>query len=216
MAEGDKVVPSGGNPQLDPTRDNKWPSALNAKLGVTGKSLTSAGVTGKALSSAGVTSGSLTGETERRGALQSERWQRNKNGVLVDTWNAGWNTPTYDDSSKSRDFAGLKPQKSAASPDGEEEEDDKPEAVQQIYRKPRPISGPKVSQAFNGTFGTMNFKSSVMKMACDGKVGQFPLQTLLPQSAGPFLPLVFSTQGGAMQPSTPEAMNKGLVVNQLG
>jgi len=217
LAEGDKVVPSGGNQQLDPTRDNKWPSALNSKLGVTGNS--------------------LTDQKYRSGSLHSANFVRNQNGLLVSVNDVGrdvarqadmrrnrkgssaWTLSEADILSrgqKERDLRPYKAEKSAASPDGEEEGEDKPQAVQQIYNKPRPISGPRVSQAFNGTFGTMNFKSSVMKMACDGKVGQFPLQTLLPQCAGPFLPHVFSTQGGAMQPSAPEAMSKGLVVNQLG
>lgn len=220
MAEGDKVVPSGGNPQLDPTRDNKWSNALNSKLGVT--------------------QGSLTDQKYRSGTLSSANFVRNQNGLLVavndvemdvarqanmrrnrkgsDAWTLS-EADILKRGQDARDLRAFKPEKSAASPDGEEEEDDEEEdtgSSPQIYNKPRAISGPRLSAAFSGTFGTMKFRSTVLQGACDGKVGQFPLQTLLPQCAGPFLPLVFSTQGGAMQPSTPEAMSKGLVVNQLG
>ena len=220
MAEGDKVVPSGGNPQLDPTRENKWSNALNSKLGVT--------------------QGSLTDQKYRSGSLQSSNFVRNQNGLLVavgdvemdvarqanmrrnSKGSAGWTLSESDILSrgqKARDLRAFKPEKSADSPDGEEEDDEDGEdtgSSPQIYQRPRPISGPRLSSAFNGTFGMMKFKSSVLQGACDGKIGQFPLQTLLPQCAGPFIPLVFSTQGGAMQSSAPEAMNKGIMVNQLG
>ena len=217
MAEGDKVVPSGGNPQLDPTRENKWPSALNAKLGVTGNS--------------------LTNNVYRTGVSHSNNFVRNQNGLLVPVSdvradvgrqaNMRRNRRGKDAEVESvdsildrglaeRDLRAYKPEKSADSPDGEEEEEEDKGSSPQIYRKPRPFSGPRLSTAFNGTFGTMKFKSPVLQGACDGKVGQFPLQTLLPQCAGPFMPLVFSTQGGTIQPSTPEAMSKGIMVNQLG
>ena len=218
MAEGDKVVPSGGNPQLDPTRDNKWSSALNSKLGVTGNS--------------------LTNSVYRSGVSHSSNFVRNQNGLLVPVndvradvgrqANMRRNRKGKDAEVESvesvldrglaeRDLRPYKAEKSAASPDGEEEEDKgKSESSGPSYNSPRPLSGPRLSAAFNGTFGTMKFKSSVLQGACDGKVGQFPLQTLLPQCAGPFMPLVFSTQGGTMQSSAPEAMNKGVMVNQLG
>lgn len=219
MAEGDKVVPSGGNPQLDPTRDNKWSNALNSKLGVT--------------------QGSLTNEKYRSGSLNSANFVRNQNGLLVAVndvemdvarqanmrrnrkGSSAWTLSESDilkRGQEERDLRAFKPEKSAASPDGEK--DDKEEedtgSSPMIYKRPRAIFGPKLSAAFSGTFGTLKFKSTVLQGACDGKVGQFPLQTLLPQCAGPFLPLVFSSQGGAIQPSTPEAMSKGIVVNQLG
>lgn len=219
MAEGDKVVPSGGNPQLDPTRDNKWSNALNSKLGVT--------------------QGSLTDQKYRSGSLNSANFVRNQNGLLVAVndvemdvarqanmrrnrkGSGAWTLSEADILSrgqKARDLRPYKAEKSAASPDGEEEDDEEEDtgSSPQIYNRPRPMAGPRLSAAFNGTFGTMKFKSSVLQGACDGKIGQFPLQTLLPQCAGPFMPLVFSTQGGTMQSSAPEAMNKGLVVNQLG
>ena len=219
MAEGDKVVPSGGNQQLDPTRDNKWSNALNSKLGVT--------------------QGSLTDQKYRSGSLSSSNFVRNQNGLLVsvndverdvarqanmrrnrkgsDAWTLS-EADILNRGQKARDLRAFKPEKSAASPDGEEEEEDEEDtgSSPQIYNRPRPMAGPRLSAAFNGTFGTMKFKSSVLQGACDGKVGQFPLQTLLPQCAGPFMPLVFSTQGGTMQSSAPEAMNKGIMVNQLG
>ena len=219
MAEGDKVVPSGGNQQLDPTRDNKWSNALNSKLGVT--------------------QGSLTDQKYRSGSLSSSNFVRNQNGLLVsvndverdvarqanmrrnrkgsDAWTLS-EADILNRGQKARDLRAFKPEKSAASPDGEEEEEDEEDtgSSPQIYNRPRPMAGPRLSAAFNGTFGTMKFKSSVLQAACDGKVGQFPLQTLLPQCAGPFMPLVFSTQGGTMQSSAPEAMNKGIMVNQLG
>lgn len=219
MAEGDKVVPSGGNQQLDPTRDNKWSNALNSKLGVT--------------------QGSLTDQKYRSGSLSSSNFVRNQNGLLVsvndverdvarqanmrrnrkgsDAWTLS-EADILNRGQKARDLRAFKPEKSAASPDGEEEEEDEEDtgSSPQIYNRPRPMAGPRLSAAFNGTFGTMKFKSSVLQGACDGKIGQFPLQTLLPQCAGPFMPLVFSTQGGTMQSSAPEAMNKGIVVNQLG
>jgi hypothetical protein len=218
LAEGDKVVPSGGNQQLDPTRENKWSNALNSKLGVT--------------------QGSLTDQKYRSGSLSSSNFVRNQNGLLVAVGDVemdvarqanmrrnrkgseGWTlseSDILDRGKKARDLRAFKPEKSAASPEGEEEEEEEDTGSSpQIYRKPRPFSGPRLSTAFNGTFGTMKFKSPVLQGACDGKVGQFPLQTLLPQCAGPFLPLVFSTQGGTMQSSAPEAMNKGIVVNQIG
>ena len=51
MAEGDKVVPSEGNPKLDPTRKNS--GALNERLGITGRSLTNEGFISRSLTPSG-------------------------------------------------------------------------------------------------------------------------------------------------------------------
>jgi hypothetical protein len=183
LAEGDKVVPSGGNPQLDPTRDNKWSSALNDKLGVTGPVLNETlGATGK--------------------ELQSDRWKRNENGLL------------YDSYTENRDFEPNKAKKSVGSPNGEGAKSGTTNKYPNKVNEPKKGDGPKPSAALAGNFGGIKFKSQTMQMAADATIAMFPFQTLLPRCVGPFIPIVMNYQGGVAQSSVQEATNTGKVPNK--
>jgi len=240
LAEGDKVVPSGGNPQLDPTK-----GALNSTLGRTSGALNSTlGTTKGALSSTlGTTKGSMTGG-KISGSLSGSRWIRNQSGLLIRNDEIEIERDVYRNRSSSRngisssveevsyrgqedikasmqgrwnqyrkDLRASKKAEKSGSPDGESMTTANDfQASQSRGKQPRPR--PQVD-VFSGAFGQLAFGSPVFRLAATTAMAAFPLQTLLNKSVGPFFAKPTNYDGGVPQTNTSEAASKGQVVNDV-
>lgn len=210
MAEGDKVVPSGGNPQLDPTARG----ALNSTLGVT--------------------QGSLNGSKLRSGNLQSANFVRNQSGLLVNVndlemdvarqsvmrrnWKGKGSRIVSEDvlkdrGMKARDLRPIKAEKSGGSPDGEGMTDSSSYLNQQQQGK-KPVQRDK-GAAFSPSYGTLTFNSPIMKGAATMAMACLPFNGLVPRIVGPFLVSINNHDGGFVQTNIPEATSKGRNVNAV-
>lgn len=241
MAEGDKVVPSGGNPQLDPTAKG----ALNSTLGRTSGALNSSlGVTKGALSSSlGVTKGSLSGG-KISGSLSGNRWIKNQSGLLIRNDDVEVERDVYRSRSQSRggpsssveevmyrgqqdikdsmqgkwnqyrkDLRASKKAEKSGSPDGEGMTDADSFRRQQQQGK-QPIQRDK-GAAFSPSYGTLNFNSPIMKGAATMAMACLPFNGVLPRIVGPFLVSINNHDGGFVQTNIAEATTKGRNVNAV-
>lgn len=224
MAEGDKVVPSGGNPQLDPTAKG----ALNSTLGRTSGALNS---------SLGTTQGSLTNDKTRSGSLSSANWVRNQNGQLVHVneverdvarqesmrrnskGSKSWVLSESDILNRGKEeygkslraFGSKKPEKSG-SPDGESTTPTATEFQKKQSEGKQPIQRNRVN-VFAGAFGQLAFGSPVFRQAASMAIAAFPLQTLVPKCVGPFMVQPTNHDGAVPQSNANESATKGQNVN---
>jgi hypothetical protein len=71
-----------------------------------------------------------------------------------------------------------------------------------------------ISNASGVDYAVMRFRSKVMQDACSPKfTSAFPMNTHLPQVCGPFRPITLSSQGGLPQSSLQESIGTGIVPN---
>ena len=229
MAEGDKVVPSGGNPQLDPTANG----ALNSTLGRTSGALNS---------TLGTTQGSMTNDKTRSGSLTGNRWIRNQSGLLIRNDEIEVERDVYRNRSANRkgpsssvdevmrrgqedfkksmqgyskDLRLSKNAEKSGSPDGESKATETPTASdfqrnQSAGKQPIPRNRVDV---FAGMFGQLAFGNPVLRQAATMALGSFPLQTLVPRCVGPFISRPTNHDGGVPQSNANESATKGQNVN---
>ena len=210
MAEGDKVVPSSGNSQLDPTKKNS--GALNERLGITGRSLTGA----RAI--------------ERK--LDSPSWVRNSAGMLTNVNDLEKNVAGHnvlnrhskdspasakdlllkgqDERDASRDWLNG-PKKRGSSKEDEQTEEEKENEKKPIYvypSAPRPTGGfsiPTVGKAFQG----MSSLREMMEMP----IANVPIIGTGKRYCGPSIVGTMNFTGAAMQTNAPESMTTGGAIN---
>lgn len=210
MAEGDKVVPSEGNSQLDPTKKNS--GALNERLGITG--------------------GSLTGDKTRSGSLSSRRFIRNQSGLLTNvddlemdvgrkevlnrySKNKGIHRRGVisEDILRDRDQkqyeAGLQKFEKRGSSQGDEQAQDASPSTP-VIQPPKPIaSAPLNIQGIKEVFGTPPNLVDMMSIP----IALVPLIGPQKRYCGPAIINTFNFTGGSMQSNAHEAMMTGMGIN---
>lgn len=71
-----------------------------------------------------------------------------------------------------------------------------------------------ISNSSGVDYAMMKFKSKTMQDACSPKfTSAFPMNTHLPQVCGPFRPITLSSQGGMPQSSLQESIGTGIIPN---
>lgn len=207
MAEGDKVVPSEGNSQLDPTKKNS--GALNERLGVTG--------------------GSLTGDKTRSGSLSSRRFIRNQSGLLTNVDDIETDVARKEtlnrystkhnkgvvsedilfDRDKKRYESGLQSFEKRGSSQGDEQASDASTSTP-IIQPPKPItSAPLNIQGIKEVFGTPPNLVDMMSMP----IAYVPMVGGGKRYCGPAIINTFNFTGGCMQSNAHESMTTGMGVN---
>jgi hypothetical protein len=207
LAEGDKVVPSEGNSQLDPTKKNS--GALNERLGVTG--------------------GSLTGDKTRSGSLSSRRFIRNQSGLLTNVDDIETDVARKEtlnrystkhnkgvvsedilfDRDKKRYESGLQSFEKRGSSQGDEQASDASTSTP-IIQPPKPItSAPLNIQGIKEVFGTPPNLVDMMSMP----IAYVPMVGGGKRYCGPAIINTFNFTGGCMQSNAHESMTTGMGVN---
>jgi hypothetical protein len=210
LAEGDKVVPSEGNSQLDPTKKNS--GALNERLGVTG--------------------GSLTGDKTRSGSLSSRRFIRNQSGLLTNVDDLEMDVArkevlnryskdkgmhkrgvVSEDILRNRDQkryeSGLQSFEKRGSSQGDEQASDASTSTP-IIQPPKPItSAPLNIQGIKEVFSTPPNLVDMMSMP----IAYVPMVGGGKRYCGPAIISTFNFTGGSMQSNAHESMTTGMGVN---
>ena len=193
MAEDEVIVPTSGNPALDPSRAE---SGLVAKLNLQGK-FSDTRAEQKFETRVGYFGGkhwsemAEDGEKNRRRSLSESDRQKED---LDEYWR------------KRKDDARRNP-------------DNKPRHTQSGGGGGGGGWGGRgmqfgISNSSGVDYAVMKFKSKVMQDACSPKyTSAFPMNTHLPQVCGPFRPITISSQGGLPQSSLQESIGTGIVPN---
>jgi hypothetical protein len=197
LAENEVIVPTSGNPALDPSRAE---SGLVAKLNLQGK-FSDTRSEQKFETRVGYFGGkhwsemAEEGEKNRRRSLSESDRQKED---LDEYWR------------KRKDDAKRNP-------------DNRPKQTQ--YGGGGESGGGRrgwngrgmqfgISNSSGVDYAVMRFKSKVMQDACSAKfTSTFPMNTHLPQVCGPFRPITISSQGGLPQSSLQESIGTGIVPN---
>ena len=207
MAEGDKVVPSSGNSQLDPTKKNS--GALNERLGVTG--------------------GSLTGDKTRTGSLSSRRFIRNQSGLLTNVDDLETDVARKEtlnrystkhnkgvvsedilrDRDQKRYESGLQSFEKRGSSQGDEQAQDASSSTP-LPESPKPITSAPLS--VNSVITTFSKPPSLVDMMAM-PIALVPMIGPSKRYCGPAIISTFNFTGGSMQSNAHEAMTTGMGVN---
>lgn len=198
MAENEVIVPTSGNPALDPS---KAESGLIGRLNLQGKF-------------------SDTRENkvfeQRLGYWGGKHWselaeesEKNRRRSLTESDRQKEDTEAY--WAKRRDERDRLGQK-----------EDRPKAIlsggysggDDGVRARARISQFGIGNSSSVGYAQMRFKSKVMQEACSPNFTcAFPMNTHMPQVCGPFRPITLSSQGGLPQSSLQESIGTGVIPN---
>lgn len=211
MAEGDKVVPSEGNSQLDPTK--KVSGALNERLGITGRSLNNQGYVSRTFGSSSWVrnnAGMLTHVNDLKDNTQKyqqlHRYGKSSQGLLS---SEELRDRGEDERDKGREY--LKGPKNRGSSQGDEQAGDEEERPQTIYNQPsgRVTNTSLMIGTVQQSFGTLPTLREMMAMP----IVNVPHIGFGKTICGPAIIGTMNFNGAAMQVNGPEAMTTGQGIN---